>query len=156
MAERRGVWRPAPLLSGSVALHVAGAAALALAPEAWPAICASLFANHVVLAAHGFWPQSGGLGPALTRLSEDAARRGEVALTFDDGPDPEVTPRVLDLLDEARRKMGSTAFWAAMRAYLAANRNKIVGTTTLLETLDAATPIDLGRTLFAPRFPRLY
>ena len=33
----------------------------------------------------------------MTRLAEPAA--GLVALTFDDGPDPEVTPAVLDLLD---------------------------------------------------------
>ena len=61
-----------------------------------------------------------------------------------------------NLLDTARRKMGSTAFWAALRAYIAANTNKISTTQTLLEALDAATPIDLGTTLFAPRFPRIY
>ena len=97
----QSAWRPAPLIAGSAALHVAGAAALALAPQAWPAICGCLFANHLVLAANSLWPQSPFLGPNLSRLPEDAARRGEVALTFDDGPDPEVTPRVLDLLDQA-------------------------------------------------------
>jgi hypothetical protein len=61
-----------------------------------------------------------------------------------------------NLLDAARRKMGSTAFWAALRGYIAANKNKISTTQTLLEALDAATPIDLGKTLFAPRFPRIY
>jgi hypothetical protein len=61
-----------------------------------------------------------------------------------------------NLLDAARRKMGSTAFWAALRGYIAANRNTISKTETLLDTLDAATPIDLGKTLFAPRFPRIY
>jgi len=61
-----------------------------------------------------------------------------------------------NLLDAARRKMGSTAFWAALRGYIAANRNEISTTQTLLEALDAATPIDLGKTLFAPRFPRIY
>jgi peptidoglycan-N-acetylglucosamine deacetylase len=103
MPETRGEapWRPTPLVAGSVGLHVAGAAALALAPHAWPVICGTLFANHVVLATHSLWPQSSWIGPALSRLPADAARRGEVALTFDDGPDPEVTPRVLDLLDQA-------------------------------------------------------
>ena len=61
-----------------------------------------------------------------------------------------------NLLDTARRKMGSTAFWAALRGYIAANRDKISTTQTLLEALDAATPINLGTTLFAPRFPRIY
>ncbi len=100
MAEPPHSWRPAPLVAGSAALHIAGAAALALAPQAWPAICGGLFANHLVLAANSLWPQSPFLGPTLSRLPEDAVRRGEVALTFDDGPDPEVTPRVLDLLDQ--------------------------------------------------------
>jgi peptidoglycan/xylan/chitin deacetylase (PgdA/CDA1 family) len=35
----------------------------------------------------------------VTRLPQAACARGEIALTFDDGPDAEVTPRVLDLLD---------------------------------------------------------
>lgn len=46
------------------------------------------------------WPQSRLLGPNLVRLPAASAARGEVALTFDDGPDPLVTPAVLDLLDE--------------------------------------------------------
>ena len=42
-------------------------------------------------------PRGSQLGPNLVRLPGSMA--GAVALTFDDGPDPEVTPRVLDLLD---------------------------------------------------------
>jgi len=61
-----------------------------------------------------------------------------------------------NLLETARQRMGSTAFWAALRGYIAANRGGIVTTSTLLSALDAATPIDLGATLFAPRFPRIY
>src|SRR5204862_2263432 len=44
------------------------------------------------------------LGPNIVRLPEAAARRGEVVLTFDDGPDPDVTPHVLELLDRYRMK----------------------------------------------------
>ena len=40
--------------------------------------------------------------------------------------------------------MGSTAFWAALRGYIAANRTRSRRRETLLEALDAATPIDLG------------
>ncbi|HSG21607.1 MAG TPA: polysaccharide deacetylase family protein, partial [Azonexus sp.] len=39
------------------------------------------------------------LGPNLTRLPAAAIARREIALTIDDGPNPAVTPRVLDLLD---------------------------------------------------------
>ena len=61
-----------------------------------------------------------------------------------------------NLLDAARRRMGSTAFWAALRGYVAANRGGLSSTRGLLEALDAGTPLDLGATLFAPRFPRVY
>ena len=57
------------------------------------------------------------------------------------------------VLDGFRRRMGSTAFWAAVRDYLGANRFGLGGTRLLLETLDAHTPLDL----LAPvrwRFPR--
>jgi peptidoglycan/xylan/chitin deacetylase (PgdA/CDA1 family) len=97
----RASWRPTPLVLGTATLHAAGVAALALAPHAWPAIAGTLFANHVLLAGNSLWPQSPYLGPTLSRLPESAARRGEVALTFDDGPQPGITPRVLDLLDQA-------------------------------------------------------
>ncbi|HEX7184251.1 MAG TPA: polysaccharide deacetylase family protein [Thermoanaerobaculia bacterium] len=89
-------WRPSPLVLTSAALHAAGAVALALAPQKWPWIAGTLFANHCALAAAGLTPGSRLLGPTLTRLPGSAA---EVALTFDDGPDPEITLRVLDLLD---------------------------------------------------------
>jgi len=44
------------------------------------------------------------LGPNLVRLPAPAVRRREISLTFDDGPDPEVTPRVLELLDRYQAK----------------------------------------------------
>jgi len=61
-----------------------------------------------------------------------------------------------NLLDSARRAMGSNAFWAALRAYIAEHRYGIVTNRTLLYALDEATTIDLGATLFGPRFPKIY
>ena len=94
-------YRPTPFLVGAAALHAAGALALAASPRHWPAVAGTLVASHVVLAGVSLWPRSRLLGPNRSRLPGSAAGRGEVALTFDDGPDPEVTPRVLDLLDRA-------------------------------------------------------
>jgi peptidoglycan/xylan/chitin deacetylase (PgdA/CDA1 family) len=51
-----------------------------------------------VLTAAGLWPRSSLLGSNWTRLPAAAAARGQVAITIDDGPDPEVTPRVLSVL----------------------------------------------------------
>jgi hypothetical protein len=61
-----------------------------------------------------------------------------------------------NLIDAARKKMGSTAFWAAMRGYVADHRYGLSSTKALLQALDDGTPMDLGGTLFAPRFPRIY
>jgi peptidoglycan/xylan/chitin deacetylase (PgdA/CDA1 family) len=107
-------WRPTPFLAASGLLHVAGLAALAAAPRRWPWIAGALFADHVAIAANGLWPQSTWLGPNLNRLPEAATRRGEVALTFDDGPDPVVTPQVLDRL--AERGARATFFLVGRRA----------------------------------------
>ena len=97
-AEPRA-FRPSPLIRGSVALHMVAAGALALRPQLWPAALAAVVADHLTLTAAGLWPQGALLGPNLTRLPPGAAARGEIAITIDDGPDPEVTPAVLALLD---------------------------------------------------------
>ena len=60
-----------------------------------------------------------------------------------------------NLLAAARTKMGSAAFWAAIRGYLADNRWGLVHARTLLDALDAATARDL-RAWWDHRFPRLY
>lgn len=90
---------PPPLVIGSALVHAGAVAALAAAPAAWPWICGAVFADHVALATAGLTPRSHLLGPNLTRVPEEARGRS-VFLTFDDGPDPEVTPQVLDRLDE--------------------------------------------------------
>jgi hypothetical protein len=61
-----------------------------------------------------------------------------------------------NLLDTARQRMGSSAYWTAVRGYIAAHRNGIATTQSLLQALDAGTPLNLGTTLFAARFPSIY
>ncbi|WP_322068747.1 polysaccharide deacetylase family protein [Paraburkholderia bannensis] len=97
-APRR--WRPAPLITGTAALHVGAAAAMLVQPATWPWATGSVIASHLVLTAAGLWPKSALLGPNWTRLPPSQDAHDRIALTIDDGPDPEVTPRVLDLLDE--------------------------------------------------------
>ncbi len=94
----RARWRPPPLLRFSVGLHATAAAALVVVPAKWPLIGGVLFLNHAVLSVAGTSPRSRLLGPNLSSLPPSAARQAQVALTFDDGPDPRVTPRVLDVL----------------------------------------------------------
>ncbi len=79
-------------------LHAAGLVALAAEPAAWPWVSTGLLANHSFLGLVGMHPRSSLLGPNLVRLPPAATLRKEVALTFDDGPDPEATSQTLDLL----------------------------------------------------------
>ncbi|HUP97396.1 MAG TPA: polysaccharide deacetylase family protein [Usitatibacter sp.] len=108
-------WRPSPVIGGSIALHAIAGIAVIAASEIllWWAL-AAVAANHAVLTVLGLWPRSTLLGPNFIRLPDAAAARGEIALTFDDGPDPEVTPKVLDLLDAAGAR--ATFFCIAERA----------------------------------------
>ncbi len=94
-------WMDTPAIKASAAWHVAAAVGAVAAPDSWPWALGAVAANHAVLTVAGLLPRSHLLGPNLTRLPAAAVARREVALTIDDGPDPQVTPRVLDLLDAA-------------------------------------------------------
>jgi hypothetical protein len=59
------------------------------------------------------------------------------------------------VLDDLRRRMGTDAFWAAMRAYVTEYRGGIGGTKQLLEALRAGTDVNLLPVLRS-RFPSLY
>lgn len=97
-------WSPAPAIWLSVGVHAAALAAAAVAPAMLAWAIAALAGNHLVLVAAGLIPTSRLLGPNLARLPAPSAARGEVAITFDDGPDPRTTPQVLDLLDRYHAK----------------------------------------------------
>ncbi len=88
-----------PLVGASVGLHAAALGAALLVPGALPWALGAVALNHAFITGAGLAPRSSLLGANITRLPAAAAARGEVALTIDDGPDPEVTPRVLDVLD---------------------------------------------------------
>jgi peptidoglycan/xylan/chitin deacetylase (PgdA/CDA1 family) len=79
----------APLIACSIALG----AGLGMAWALGPPLLASALHTHGVLN-----PRSSYYMPVFWRLPPGAAH---CALTFDDGPHPEVTPRVLDALAEA-------------------------------------------------------
>jgi peptidoglycan/xylan/chitin deacetylase (PgdA/CDA1 family) len=79
--------------------------------------------------AHGTWHRNSPLfGPVLSRLPGDGRC---VSLTFDDGPNPDATPRVLDALGEAGVK--ATFFllgkhvdrWPALAARVAAEGHQL-------------------------------
>ena len=96
---RRRAWRPGIAIWLSAAFHIAALIALLVRPQWWPSILTAVFLNHVALGLIGLWPKSRLLGANMLRLPDAAANRNEITLTFDDGPDPDVTPKVLDILD---------------------------------------------------------
>jgi peptidoglycan-N-acetylglucosamine deacetylase len=96
-------WRPSTAILASLALHVGAVVAL-LAGLAWPWVLGILLANHVALTAIGLWARSTLLGANITRMPDQWHAAKHVALTLDDGPNPEVTPQVLDVLDAFNAK----------------------------------------------------
>ena len=92
-------WPWPPAIRASAAWHVAAIGAGVLVPGALPWAVGAIVLNHALITGAGLTPRSSLLGPNVTRLPEAAGARREVAITIDDGPEPEVTSRVLDLLD---------------------------------------------------------
>ena len=92
-------WQPTLFIRASIVLHVLALVAVILEPGQWLWALGAVIANHALLTLLGLWPRSHWLGPNWTRLPAAATARNEIALTIDDGPDPIVTPQVLDMLD---------------------------------------------------------
>jgi hypothetical protein len=97
-------WRPTPAIRVSLLVHAAAVLLLAAHTETWPWALGVLAANQLVLIYAVLSPRDRLLGPNLSRLPAPAACRGEVCLTFDDGPEPDVTPQVQGELFLHRRK----------------------------------------------------
>jgi len=96
---RDSCWQPAPLIRASFALHLLALIVVVAEPGQWRWALGVVLANHSAIALLGMWPRSQWLGPNWTQLPAAVSARNGIALTFDDGPDPGVTPQVLDLLD---------------------------------------------------------
>ena len=97
-------WKPALAIKLSLLVLTGAIATILLHPALWAWATGIVFINHMTLTIAGLIPTSSLLGPNVTRLPDEAGQRGEVAITIDDGPDPEVTPQVLDILDRHQAK----------------------------------------------------
>jgi peptidoglycan-N-acetylglucosamine deacetylase len=100
----------------SAACHVAVLVLLFVAWRWWPVLLAVLVIDHLAIMAAGLWPRSTLLAPNVVDLPPAATARREVAITIDDGPDPAVTPQVLEIL--ARHGAKATFFCIGKRAAL--------------------------------------
>lgn len=107
-------WQPTPLMRACVVLHLLALIAVIAEPGQWRWALGTLLANHALVTLVGLWPRSRWLGPNWTTLPAAAAAKNRIALTIDDGPDPSVTPQVLELLD--RNAVQATFFCIGERA----------------------------------------
>lgn len=99
-----GNWKPTLSVMLSILILVGCISVSLWQPEQWPWAFGIVFINHMYLTIAGLIPRSTILGANITRLPIEAAQRREVAITIDDGPDPEVTPKTLDILDRYQVK----------------------------------------------------
>jgi len=102
------------LVKASIACHAGAGIAVAADPGLWPWALGAVALNHGVISVTGLMPRSTWLGENMRRLPASSAARNEISVTIDDGPDPVVTPAVLDLLDAHGAR--ATFFCIAQRA----------------------------------------
>jgi peptidoglycan/xylan/chitin deacetylase (PgdA/CDA1 family) len=96
---RNSRWQPTLLIRTSIVLHLLALIVVIAEPGQWRWALGAVLANHTLLTLLGLWPRSHWLGPNWTQLPAAATTNNTIALTIDDGPDPSVTPQVLDMLD---------------------------------------------------------
>lgn len=97
-------WKPSWAIKVMVLVLVMAIAVTLWQPQWWMWALGVVIANQLILTIAGLLPRSRLLGPNLTRLPPSAASQGKVAITIDDGPDPQVTPKVLEILDRYQAK----------------------------------------------------
>ena len=105
---------PTLLIRASILLHLLALIAVIISPQEWRWSLGAVLVNHLLLTLVGLWPRSHWLGPNWSRLPAAATARNEIALTIDDGPDPDVTPQVLAIL--AQHKVQATFFCVGNKA----------------------------------------
>jgi peptidoglycan-N-acetylglucosamine deacetylase len=91
-------YQASPFLKASMCVHAASLAALFI-PGAWPCAISAVAVNHAMLTGAGLWPRSKILGKNWVTLPK-LHNEQHVAITLDDGPNPENTPSVLAILKE--------------------------------------------------------
>jgi peptidoglycan/xylan/chitin deacetylase (PgdA/CDA1 family) len=105
--------RTSAFLTASAAVHTIALVGLGGFPRLWPFWLGAVGLNHAALLAGTLIPKSTLLSVNLTHLPLSDRKSNRVALTFDDGPDAKVTPKVLQILEQ--RKAPATFFCIGRR-----------------------------------------
>ncbi len=115
-ADKQVFWHSSWLIRISILIHILLLGFVLVYPEHWRYLLLIFVLNHGVITLAGLLPRCHWLGSNWTRLPKWSLARNEIALTIDDGPEPEVTPQVLDMLDQYQIK--ATFFCIGRRAVL--------------------------------------
>jgi peptidoglycan-N-acetylglucosamine deacetylase len=91
-----------PAMICTLVLHTGSAVLLVVDFALWRWVAGALAVNHLLLLAGVFLARARLLGPNLDHLPAAAIAHRQVCLTFDDGPHPDITWRVLELLERHR------------------------------------------------------
>ncbi len=129
------------MLTATAAWHVFVLAGWLLAPAAWPWWLAAIFVNHAIFTVAGLLPRTSLLGPNWTRLPAGARNADAIALTIDDGPDPVVTPEVLDLLDAFKVRATFFCIGAKAQRYPELAREMIDAAQRTFQALSGERPM---------------
>ncbi len=91
-------WKPSLAIKVSVVIHISALIAL-VSGVSWVWVSSVVVANHALLIIAGLWPRSSLLGANMLTIPLKPGYANHVVITIDDGPNPAVTPAVLDILD---------------------------------------------------------
>lgn len=97
-------WKPNAVIKASIFTHGIVGIGLVVEPSSVLLWLSILACNHGILTIGGMLPRAKLLGPNITHLPQAAIAKRQIALTFDDGPDPLVTPLILDILEKHQAK----------------------------------------------------
>ena len=104
MSPIRRRWQPTPAIQIFFLLLIICSGITLWQPTLWPWTLGIVLAYRFFLVIIALIPRSTLLGPNLIKLPQAAIQRKEVAITIDDGPNPKITPQVLDILDQYQAK----------------------------------------------------
>ena len=97
-------WHLTPFVWLMIAMHLLLAVMGLAFSNIWPLWLGILIALQAIIVFLILTPRNRCISSAITRLPHNADTHHTIALTFDDGPDPVVTPQVLDILDQYQIK----------------------------------------------------
>jgi len=98
-------WKPALSIRLFALLFTGAILTTLYQPALWVWTLGIVVIAHASLSIAGLIPKNKLLGANITHLPDEAAKNGCIAITIDDGPDPIVTPQVLDILDKTESQL---------------------------------------------------